>query len=217
MEVIFGKDGVVRHAKKGTVFVDMSTIGPTAAKKIGTKLERIGMHFLDAPVTGGTYGAESGKLTIFVGGNEQIFQKLRPVFSSMGDNIHYMGETGSGQAIKMINNFLIASSLVSLSEGMLLSDAMGLPRKKLAQALATTPAVSLAMNRKLPNYVVNEFPMNFTIRNMKKDLTLAVKEAKNKKHSRVLRFVASLYSSADVNGLSHLDYSQIIDEITRIS
>ena len=103
-EVIFGKDGVVRHAKKGTVFVDMSTIGPTAAKKIGTKLERIGMHFLDAPVTGGTYGAESGKLTIFVGGNEQIFQKLRPVFSSMGDNIHYMGETGSGQAIKMINN-----------------------------------------------------------------------------------------------------------------
>lgn len=215
-DVLFGQHGVVSAKGKTKIIVDMSTIGPTAAKTIGKKLETYGLEFLDAPVTGGTYGAKSGELTIFIGGPEELFEQVRPVFESMGNNLQYMGGPGSGQAIKMINNFLIASSLVSLSEGMLLADNMGLSRDKLAKALVTTPAVSLAMARKIQNYVSNEYPLNFTIKNMRKDLTLAACEGKEFEYEQ-LALVKSVYEKADDSGLSDCDYSQIIDVISKRS
>lgn len=215
-DVIFGQHGVVTVKGKTTKIVDMSTIGPTAAKSIGKKLESYGLEFLDAPVTGGTYGAKSGELTIFIGGAKNIFEHLRPVFESMGNNLQYMGDSGSGQAIKMINNFLIASSLVSLSEGMLLADDMGLSRDMLAKALVTTPAVSLAMARKIPNYVSKEYPLNFTIKNMRKDLTLARLEG-NENEYDMMTLVKLIYEKADESGLSGCDYSQIIDVISKRS
>lgn len=215
-DVLFGQHGVVTVKGKTTKIVDMSTIGPTAAKSIGKKLESYRLDFLDAPVTGGTYGAKSGELTIFIGGSEKLFEQLRPVFESMGNNLQYMGESGSGQAIKMINNYLIASSLVALSEGMLLADEMGLSRKTLSDALITTPAVSLAMARKIQNYVSKEYPLNFTIKNMRKDLTLARLEGKEKAYD-MLTLVQSVYEKADDSGLSDDDYSQIIDVISKRS
>lgn len=212
-DVVFGQHGIITAKGKTRVLIDMSTIGPTAAKMIGKKLQRYGLEFLDAPVTGGTYGAKSGELTIFAGGKKEIYQRVRVVFECMGNNLHYMGEIGTGQAIKMINNFLIASSLVSLSEGMILADAMGLSRKTLADALSTTPAVSLAMTRKIQNYVTGQYPMNFTIKNMRKDLSLASLEKNADCDFSLLSLVESLYVRADEQGLSDNDYSQIIDAI----
>jgi 3-hydroxyisobutyrate dehydrogenase len=213
-DVLFGPHGVTSSGglQRGTV-VDMSTIGPTAAKSIGKKLESHGIHFLDAPVTGGTYGAESGELTVFIGGKKDVYEKVKPVISSMGNNLHYMGGVGSGQAIKMINNFLIASSLVALSEGMMLADSMGLERKTLAGVLSTTPAVSLAMKRKLPNYVARVYPLNFTIKNMHKDLSLAAAEMGSNQALAMLTLVHAVYKKASEGGLSEGDYSQIIDAL----
>jgi 3-hydroxyisobutyrate dehydrogenase len=216
-DVLFGQHGVVSAEGKTKIIIDMSTIGPTASKAIGKKLESYGLEFLDAPVTGGTYGAKSGELTIFIGGSEELFEHVRPVFESMGNNLQYMGGSGSGQAIKMINNFLIASSLVSLSEGMLLADDMGLSRDKLSKALVTTPAVSLAMARKIQNYVSKEYPLNFTIKNMRKDLTLASSDEKQTELYNVLALVTKKYEQADESGLSDCDYSQIIDVISKRS
>jgi 3-hydroxyisobutyrate dehydrogenase len=212
-DVVFGQHGVITANGKTRVLIDMSTIGPTAAGAIGKKLERYGLEFLDAPVTGGTYGAQTGELTIFVGGSRETYDRLRAVFESMGNNLHYMGGVGSGQAIKMINNFLIASSLVSLSEGMILADAMGLSRKSLADALSTTPAVSLAMTRKIQNYVTGQYPLNFTIKNMRKDLSLASQEKNTDSDFSLLSLVEAAYIRADEQGLSDCDYSQIIDAI----
>lgn len=212
-DVVFGQHGIITANGKTRVIIDMSTIGPTAAKAIGKKLQPYGLEFLDAPVTGGTYGAKSGELTIFIGGSRETYERLRTVFESMGNNLHYMGGVGSGQAIKMINNFLIASSLVSLSEGMILADAMGLSRKSLATALSTTPAVSLAMTRKMQNYVTGEYSLNFTIKNMRKDLSLASLEKNADSDFSLLSLVESAYIRADEQGLSDCDYSQIIDAI----
>lgn len=212
-DVVFGQHGVITANGKTRVLIDMSTIGPTAACAIGKKLERYGLEFLDAPVTGGTYGAQTGELTIFVGGSRETYEHLRAVFESMGNNLLYMGGVGSGQAIKMINNFLIASSLVSLSEGMILADAMGLSRKSLADALSTTPAVSLAMTRKIQNYVTGKYPLNFTIKNMRKDLSLASQEKNTDSDFSLLSLVEAAYIRADEQGLSDCDYSQIIDAI----
>lgn len=216
-DVLFGRHGVVATEHKGITVIDMSTIGPTAAKSIEKKLSQGGIGFLDAPVTGGTYGAESAELTIFAGGREDVFERMKPVFRAMGNNIHYMGATGSGQAIKMINNFLIASSLVSVSEGMMLADKMGLPRGKAAEVLETTPAVSLAVVRKLQNYVTKKYPMNFTIKNMLKDLTLAGAEAGHSRKFAVLSHVRDIYRKAAAEGLSESDYSRIIDAIEGIT
>lgn len=211
-DVLFGQHGVCTSGAKNLTVIDMSTIGPSTTKRIAAKLEESGMQFLDAPVTGGTYGAKSGELTIFVGGKKDVFVKMKNILESMGNNIHYMGGVGSGQAIKMINNYLIASSLVALSEGMLLADQMGLSRKALADALITTPAVSLAMTRKIQNYVENSFEMNFTIKNMQKDLSLALSESADS-HLKMLQMVQALYTKANESGLAQMDYSQIIDAI----
>ncbi len=216
-DVLFGQHGVVTIKGKTRMVVDMSTIGPTSAISIGKKLKTYGLSFLDAPVTGGTYGAQSGELTIFVGGSKDIYTILHPLFEAMGNNIQYMGNIGSGQAIKMINNFLIASSLVALSEGMNLADDMGLSRDVLAKALVTTPSVSLAMARKIQNYVTHIYPMNFTIKNMRKDLTLASKEAKHLNVYTTLSHVLEMYTKADESQLSDCDYSQIIDVISKHS
>jgi 3-hydroxyisobutyrate dehydrogenase-like beta-hydroxyacid dehydrogenase len=103
-EVLFGKNGVAQGAKKGLIVIDMSTIGPTTAKDISQKLHKHGIAFLDAPVTGSTPKAISGELTIFVGGEKEILDSVYGVLSAMGTNIVYLGQAGSGQAIKLINN-----------------------------------------------------------------------------------------------------------------
>lgn len=212
--VLFGKNGVVSGAKKGLVVIDMSTIGPSTAIIIAKKLEKKGIEFVDAPVTGSTPKAITGELTIFIGAKENIYKKIKPVLESMGTNLQYMGDVGSGQAIKLINNHLVASTIVALGEGMLLGDAMKLPRKKVAETLKTVPALSPFMNLKLPNFVENKYPLLFSANNMKKDVTLAQLEAK-KAHKKlpILSAVEKLYKKALSKKMGDQDMSTVIKVI----
>lgn len=213
-DVLFGNHGVIEGAHKDLVVVDMSTIGPTAAKKIANKLQKKGIQFLDAPVTGSTPKAITGELTIFVGGEENVFQKVKPVFEAMGTNIQYMGGVGSGQAIKLINNHIIAASIIALAEGMILADAMKISRGKIADVLKTVPAMSTYMNLKVPNFVKNEFPLLFSSANMRKDVKLAWKEAvADNQHLPILEQVVNLYEKASVSNLLEEDMSAIIKVI----
>jgi 3-hydroxyisobutyrate dehydrogenase-like beta-hydroxyacid dehydrogenase len=214
-EVLFSEHGVVSSGNKHLTVVDMSTIGPTATKSIAQRLSNAGIDFLDAPVTGGTYGAQSGELTIFIGGKEAVFEKVKPLLLSMGNNIHFMGAIGNGQAIKLINNFIIASSMATLSEGMVFADVLGLPRAAVADALKTVAGVSPMMNKKMQNYVSGEYPMNFTIRNMHKDVSLAIQELGGKQSLSVMQLIYSLYEKAAKSELADSDYSQIIDIIEK--
>lgn len=210
-EVLFGNDGVTKGAEKGLVVIDMSTIGPAAAKDIAQKLEKYGIGFLDAPVTGSTPGAINGTLTIFVGGKKNVFKKMRPVFMAMGTNLQYMGPTGCGQAIKLINNHLAGSCMTALAEGMLLADIFKLSRSRAAEALKGVPAVSPNMVLKLPSYVDGKFPLLFSIANMKKDLTLALAESKKAKMALpVLEKVQKLFEKAMKENLANEDFSAII-------
>lgn len=210
-EVLLGKQGVIHEAPKGTIIIDMSTIGPTAAVEINKKLKKNGLKFLDAPVTGSTPKAISGELTIFVGGERNIFEKVKPILRSLGKDIHYMGETGSGQAIKLVNNLIVAITIEALAEGMLLSDAQDLPRKKVAQALAQTPAFSPFMRLKLPNMVSGRFPALFSVRNMLKDLRLAEEEAmKGKIHLPGLTLARQLFQKGQLFNLGEEDISAIL-------
>ncbi|MGI0135359.1 MAG: NAD(P)-dependent oxidoreductase, partial [Candidatus Micrarchaeaceae archaeon] len=151
--VLFGADGVVEGVHKDLVVIDMSTIGHVKAKEISRKLAEYGIGFLDAPVTGSTSKAFSGELTIFVGGDKAVLERCKPVLSAMGTNIVHMGPTGSGQAVKLANNFLTATFNEAMMEGMLLADGMGLPRQKVAEALINTPNIPDGIKKNLPEFV----------------------------------------------------------------
>jgi len=205
-EIYLGKNGVGETKNKHLIAIDMSTIGPTAIKGITKKLP---FKLLDAPVTGSTYKAKTGELTIFIGGDEHIYKKVKPVLEAMGTNLQYMGSSGSGQAIKLINNFLVAATITSLAESMLLADALQLSRQKAADVLATVPALSPFMIMKLPNVVKEDFPIAFSLNNMTKDLKLAVGEATGKKLS-VLKQIEQLYLKAQKEGYGEEDMSAVM-------
>lgn len=212
--VLFGTHGVVKGARKELVVIDMSTIGVQAAISIAHKVKKYSIEFLDAPVTGSTPKAITGELTIFIGGEKKTFEHVQDVLSAMGTNLQYMGTTGAGQAMKLINNHLVASTLVALAEGMLLADAMGLERKKVAETLKTVPAMSPFMNLRVTNFVHNTFPLLFSAANMKKDLTLAQLEAKKaKKTLPMLKIVENLYKKALNKKLNNEDMSTVIKVI----
>ncbi len=205
-EVYLGNEGISKTFNKNLIAIDMSTIGPTAIKTIAKKLS---FQLLDAPVTGSTYKAKTGELTIFIGGDKKTYKKVKPVLEAMGTNLQYMGEQGSAQAIKLINNFLVASTIISLAESMLLADTLGLKRQKAADVLATVPALSPFMQMKLPNVVKENFPVAFSLNNMTKDLKLAVSETKGKK-LQILKQIETLYLKAQKRGLGEEDMSAVM-------
>jgi 3-hydroxyisobutyrate dehydrogenase len=210
-EIIFGKEGLLKGSKKGLIIIDMSTIGPKAARKIAEDLNPHGIEFIDAPVTGSVVRAVSGELTIFVGGKKRIYEKVKPILETMGKDIFYMGDVGSGQAIKLVNNLLVGVSLTALSEGMLLAQAQGLTRKDVMEALSDVPAVAPFMKLKMPNMVKNSYPTAFSISNMSKDLDLAVKEVKSSKVKLpLLETTDKLYKKAKENNWGDLDNSAVL-------
>ncbi len=177
-EVYLGKNGVAVGAEKGLIGIDMSTIGSKAAAEIGADLKNMGVSFIDAPVTGGTGGAKAGTLAIFVGGEKAVYEKILPILEAMGNNIHYMGKSGLGQATKLVNNLIVGETTVALAEGFLLGESLGLKRKQIQEALENVFAVSPAMKSKMPSMVANKFPVTFSVANLRKDLKLAKDENK---------------------------------------
>lgn len=211
-DVLLGKNGAAKGSKKGLIIIDMSTIGPKAAKQISQDLEKYGIKFVDAPVTGSVPKAVTGELAIFVGADESTFGKVKPVLLALGKDIKYMGKTGSGQAVKLINNLLVASCTIALAQGLLLSDAMGLSRRKVKDALENTPVMSsMFMKMKISNIVGDDFKTAFSAANMHKDLRLAVEEGTKSKNSlELLNLAEKLYDKTILLGFGNMDMSSVI-------
>lgn len=216
-ECVLGKSGVVQGAHPGLIVIDMSTIGPKSAVKIFSQLGDRGVEFLDAPVTGSTPKAITGELTVFIGGKPDIYEKTKPVLSSLGTSLFYIGGSGRGQAIKLINNLIVAESMAALAEGMLLADAEGLERSKVAEVLENVPALSPFQKLKLGQMVKEDFPALFSIANMVKDLRLALKELPAGFFKLpFLSKVQEVYERAKKNGSGDKDIAAILEELKRI-
>ena len=125
-QVVCGENGVWEGVKAGSIIIICSTVDPLHCQRIASKGEEKGVTVLDAPVSGGWIGAESGTLTFMVGGNKEAFEKCRPVFEAMGKNLFYLGGSGMGEVCKLVNNFLMAINLATLSEGLGLAHKAGL-------------------------------------------------------------------------------------------
>ena len=214
-EVYLGKKGVALGVDEDRklIGIDMSTIGAKAAAEISADLKEVGISFIDAPVTGGTSGAEAGTLSIFVGGEKAIYEKILPILQAMGTNIHYMGKSGLGQATKLVNNLIVGETTIALAEGFLLGESLGLKRKQVAEALENVFAVSPSMKAKMPSMVINKFPVTFSVANLRKDLKLAKDENHASEYGYALPSLTlseKLYKKGMDSGVAGEDVAAII-------
>jgi 2-hydroxy-3-oxopropionate reductase len=209
--VAVGKDGIIEGARRGLVYVDMSTISPIVSQKVGQALGAKGVPMLDAPVSGGEKGAIDGALSIMVGGDQAVFDAVLPIFQAMGKTITRLGPLGFGGFTKLANQIIVAVNLTALAEALTLAKKAGLDRELTLKALAGGLAGSKCLDQKAPNYVANSYKPGFKIDLHFKDLGLIMESA------RALgvplpatAVVQELFSALRVKGRGGLDHSGVI-------
>jgi 3-hydroxyisobutyrate dehydrogenase/2-hydroxy-3-oxopropionate reductase len=176
-EVILGADGIIQGAKPGTVVVDASTIGPSDSRRIGAVLKTKGVDFLDAPCTGSTPGAQGGTLTFMIGGDEAIFEKVKPNFEPMGKRLYYCGGPGMGLQAKLSQNLILSNILMAFNEGMVLATKGGVDPKLMLDILDNSAAKCGLIAFKAPYVFRRDFQPNFAVKWMDKDIGLMLDSA----------------------------------------
>lgn len=176
-EVILGEDGVVQRAKPGSVVVDMTTSEPCLARRIYAAAREKGLDALDAPVSGGDLGAREATLAIMVGGDQPVFDRVRPLFEAMGKNISFMGQAGSGQHTKMCNQILIAGTMIGVVESLLYAHKAGMDMDAVIDVIGAGAAASWSVNNLGRRIAKNDFDPGFFIKHFVKDMGIALREA----------------------------------------
>ena len=177
-EVLLGADGVIHGIHAGAVVADCSTISPSVSRKIGAAFKAKGADFLDAPVTGSTPGAESGNLTLMIGGEPAAFEKIKPYFEPMGKKIYFCGGPGMGLQAKLTQNLILSNILTAFNEGMVLATKGGLDPKLMLEILDNSAAKSGLIAYKAPFVFSRNFTPNFSVKWMHKDIGLMLDSAK---------------------------------------
>jgi 3-hydroxyisobutyrate dehydrogenase-like beta-hydroxyacid dehydrogenase len=172
--VLVGPGGVIEGAKPGTVVANASTISPSASRAIGEKFNAKGVHFLDAPCTGSTPGANGGTLTFMVGGERDVFERVKPFFEPMGKQFYYCGGPGLGLQAKLTQNLILANIMQAFTEGMVLSTKGGVDPNLMLEILNNSAAKSGLIAYKAPFVFKRDFGANFSTKWMHKDITLAL-------------------------------------------
>jgi 3-hydroxyisobutyrate dehydrogenase len=218
-EVYMGEDGIFANAPKGTLFIDSSTIDVATSREVAAAAEAAGFAMLDAPVSGGTGGAEGGTLTFMVGGDADAFERGAKAFDAMGKTIVHCGSAGAGQAVKACNNMMLAISMIGVAEGFNLADALGIDRQIVYNVCSTATASSWALNTYCPvpgpapaSPANRDYQAGFTADMMLKDLRLAQDAAQQAGVSTPLGSEAqALYALFSNMGSGAKDFSGIIE------
>ncbi|MFC1857836.1 NAD(P)-dependent oxidoreductase [Thermodesulfobacteriota bacterium] len=176
--VVLGENGVIHGVRCGAVVVDMSTISPAATRKIAAALGQKGVNMIDAPVSGGSEGAQKGTLSIMVGGAAEDVEKIEPVLKTMGKTITHVGSIGAGQLTKAINQIVLAGTYWSVAEGIALGMKAGLDMEKVIQAVGGGAAGSWALTNRSGNMINNAYPLGFRVTLHRKDLNIALEVAR---------------------------------------
>ncbi len=176
-EVYFGKDGLIKTVKENQILIDMTTSSPELAKKINKEFYKKNVNTFDIPVTGGDIGAKNGTLTVFVGGNEIIFEnKLRNLLKIFCKNIKYFGDAGNGQYAKLGNQIAIATTMISVAESYKFAQKAGLNLKLFLETISTGSAGSFSMSSYSPRILEKDFKPGFFVHHFIKDMKLALIE-----------------------------------------
>ena len=222
-EVYLGENGILKNIPRGICLIDSSTIDPQTARDVAKKSESQGNPMLDAPVSGGTGGAQSGTLTFMVGGDERIFNMVKPILTNMGKNIVHCGPSGNGQVAKVANNMLLGISMIGVAEAMSLGVSMGMDPNILAGIINSSSGRcwSSEVYNPYPGVVANapasrNYTGGFGTDLMIKDLGLATEAATQINQSATMaRTALKLYKDLSSQGDGALDFSAIIKLIDK--
>jgi 2-hydroxy-3-oxopropionate reductase len=175
--VLTGPDGVVRGAAPGTLVVDCSTISPEVTRRLAAELADRDLRLVDAPVSGGSEGAERGTLSVMVGGADDDVARARPVLDAFGSTITHVGPVGAGQAAKLVNQILVTVTMLGVSEALVFAQAQGLDLARTLDAVMGGAAGSWMLTNRAPQVIARDWTPGFTIDLQAKDLRLVLDAA----------------------------------------
>jgi 3-hydroxyisobutyrate dehydrogenase-like beta-hydroxyacid dehydrogenase len=217
-EILFSEDGAYPSLKPGTIVIDHTTTSAKLAKELSAKLKNKNCYYLDAPVSGGQLGAEEGNLTIMVGGEKEVYEESLDVLAAYSKYSKYMGESGSGQLTKMVNQIAIAGLLQSLSEAVNFSEKSGLNSEDVLNVISKGAAQSWQMDNRWQTMLKDEFDFGFAVDWMRKDLDIVSDEASRiGANIHVTELVNNFYKQIQEDGGGRLDTSSLARRIKKLS
>lgn len=209
--VVLGTSGAFAGMARNAILVDHTTASAELARELDAEAKARGLGFLDAPVSGGQAGAESGKLTIMVGGAEASFARAEKIMAHYGRAVTHMGPAGNGQLTKMVNQILIAGLVQALSEGLNFATRAGLDARKAAEVIAKGAAQSWQLENRYQTMLDGKFEFGFAVDWMRKDLSICLAEARRNKSSLpVTALVDQFYARIQERGGARWDTSSLI-------
>jgi 2-hydroxy-3-oxopropionate reductase len=216
--VLFGKGGLAEGLKAGSIVVDMSSISPIATKEFAKRLAAMGVQMLDAPVSGGQVGAENAALSIMVGGEPGVFEKIKPYFELMGKNIVRIGGNGDGQTCKVANQIVVALTIEAVAEALLFASKAGADPVKVRAALLGGFAQSRILELHGERMIKRTFNPGFRIRLHQKDLNLALQAARSMGMSLPNTATAQeLFNAVAAQGGIDLDHSALVFALEKLA
>ena len=217
-QVIFGDNGIAAAKRRGQIVVDMSTISPVNTREMARRVAELGIDMLDAPVSGGEVGAVAGSLSIMVGGKSPVFEKVRPLFETMGSNIVHIGEHGAGQVAKACNQITVGGAIAAVAEAMLFAQKNGADPYKVREALLGGFAGSKILEVHGKRMLDHNFQPGFKTSLHQKDMDVVLDTARQiglalPTSAMVAQFLNALVGSGD----GELDSSAIVKVIEKMS
>jgi 3-hydroxyisobutyrate dehydrogenase-like beta-hydroxyacid dehydrogenase len=210
-QVTLEADGALSNMAAGSILIDNTTCSADAARKVYEAAEKRGIHFLDAPVSGGQAGAENGKLTVMVGGNEDAYKRAEPVIAAFARSVVHMGPSGAGQLTKMVNQICIAGLVQALSEALAFAENAGLDGERVIDVISKGAAQSWQMENRGKTMLARKFDFGFAVDLMRKDLGICLDEAKsNGSQLPVTALVDQFYSALQKRGDGRMDTSSLM-------
>lgn len=217
-KVLFGENGVAEGLSAGKIVIDMSSISPVETKQFAEKINALGCKYLDAPVSGGEVGAKAGTLTIMVGGDQATFDKIKPLFELMGQNITLVGGNGDGQTCKVANQIIVALTIEAVGEALLFASKAGADPAKVREALMGGFASSKILEIHGERMIKRTFDPGFRIELHQKDLNLALSNARKLHMSLPNTATAQeLFNSVAAQGDIGLDHSAMVLALEKLA
>jgi len=215
-QVTLGRDGAFRAMGKGALFIDHTTVSARIARQLSVEAEGLGLHSVDAPVSGGQSGAEAGTLSIMCGGTKAAFEAAEPVMRAYAARMVHIGGPGAGQTTKMVNQIAIAGVLQGLSEALRFAQASRLDTDKVFEAVSGGAAASWQMLNRWGTMAKDEFDFGFAVDWMRKDLGLAIEEARvNGATLPVASLVDQFYADVQKLGNGRRDTSSLVTRLPK--
>ena len=192
-EVLWGANGAIEGLRRGSLYIDSSTVSPDLARRVAKVCADRGVEFLDAPVTGGNWGAEKGELLYMIGGDARVFDRAKPVLDVLGKKFFLLGPNGAGQTVKLGMNLILAMQVDALAEALAVVTAAGVEGERLVEVLQSSMGRTALLDIKAPLMLKHEYKASFPLRLMQKDLRLALEMARE--HGVTLPAAAAAYGT----------------------